>query len=268
MPMAPPPDLDTVLVSADDRGVVTVTLDRPDRHNAMDDRLMTDLGAALDHVVAGFEAGTVRAMVLTGAGESFCAGGDLEWMRRQTGLGRAERIAGSATIADLLYRLDRVPVLTIARVNGQAYGGGVGLIAACDIAIACPDARFALTEVSLGLAPSNISPYVVRRMGAANARRTFLNARRMDAAMAHRLGLLSEIADDLDAAVEAELIALLRCGPQAVAATKALIEYVDTHLDTDNRRYTANDLADAWERPEGREGIAAFLENRPPAWRS
>lgn len=245
----------------DDRGVATVTFDRPEKHNAMNDDFIADFHDVMD-VLEG-----VRALVLTGAGESFCAGGDLSWMQAQVSYTRAERVANSGAIATMLRRLDSLPLLTIARVNGQAFGGGVGLISVCDMAFAVPSARFALTEVSLGLAPSNISPYVVRRMGAANARRVMLNARMMDAAMAQRLGLITEVHEDIDAAIADEVDALLRCGPEAVASTKRLIEWVDTHDADDNAWYTARDLADAWDRQEGREGIASFLEKRPPSWR-
>lgn len=248
----------------DDRGVATATFDRPERHNVMSPDFMADLHDVAERV----EAGGVRALILTGAGESFCAGGDLAWMKSQLALTHEERVANSGGLATMLHRLDRLPTLTIARVNGQAFGGGIGIIAVCDMAFAVPTARFALTEVTLGLSPSNISPYVVRRMGAANARRVFLNARMMDAAMAADLGLLTAVTDDLDATIAAEVDAVLRCGPDAVAATKELIAFVDAHDHDANAAYTARHLADAWERDEGQEGIAAFLEKRRPAWRT
>jgi methylglutaconyl-CoA hydratase len=254
-------DLRQTRFEVDDRGVGTVTFDRPEKHNVMNDEFMADLNEVMDALDG------VRALILTGAGESFCAGGDLTWMQRQMDLTRAERVENSGALATMLRRLDTLPLLTIARVNGQAFGGGVGMVAVCDMAFAVPTARFALTEVSLGLGPSNISPFVVRRMGAGNARRTFLNARMMDAAMAQRLGLITEVHDDVDAAIEVEVASLLRCGPEAVAATKRLIEFVDTHDADENAAYTAADLADAWDRAEGQEGIAAFLEKRPPYWR-
>lgn len=258
------PDLSQTLYVVDDRGVATVTFNRPEKHNVMNPAFMGDLHAVMDHATSS----GVRAVVLTGAGESFCAGGDLTWMATQIGLSHAERVESSGALASLLRRLDTLPMLTVARVNGPAYGGGVGMIAVCDMAFAVPTARMALTEVTLGLAPSNISPYVVKRMGAANARRTFLNAKRMDAAMAADLGLLTGVTDDLDSTIEAELKGLLRAGPDAVAATKELIEFVDTHDHEANAEYTARHLADAWERDEGKEGIAAFIEKRPPSWRA
>lgn len=254
-------NLEQTLFEVDDRGIATVTFNRPEKHNVMSPAFMSDLNTVMDNLDG------VRGMVLTGAGESFCAGGDLGWMKEQMTLTRPERVANSADLADLLRRLDTLPLLTIARVNGQAFGGGIGIIAVCDMAFAVPTAVFALTEVSLGLAPSNISPYVVKRMGTANARRTFLNARLMDAGMAGQLGLITEVHEDIDAAIEAEITSLLRCGPEAVGATKRLIEWVDTHGIDDSAWYTARDLADAWDRAEGQEGIAAFLEKRKPYWR-
>ena len=256
-------NLRQTILEVDDRGVATATFDRPERHNVMSPDFMADLHDVADRV----SDGGVRALVLTGSGESFCAGGDLDWMKRQLDLTHAERVANSSGLAALLTRLDRLPALTIAKVNGQAFGGGVGIISVCDMAFAVPTARFALTEVTLGLSPSNISPYVVRRMGVANARRTFLNGRMMDAAMAADLGLITAVTDDLDTAVEAEVAAVLRCGPEAVAATKELIAYVASHDDEANATYTARHLADAWGRAEGQEGIAAFLEKRRPSWR-
>ncbi len=258
-------DLKQTLFSMDERGIATATFNEPKRHNVMSPAFMEDMHEVMDYVEAAYRG--VRALILTGAGESFCAGGDLGWMKEQFSMTRSERIANSALLAEMLQRLDLLPLLTIARVNGQAYGGGVGMVAVCDMAIAVPSAKFALTEVSLGLAPSNISPYVVRRIGVANARRTFLNARLMDAEMAKALGLLAEVADDLDAAVEIEVESLLRCGPEAVSAAKRLIAWVDSHDAEDNAWYTARDLADAWEREEGQAGIQAFLEKRSPPWR-
>lgn len=257
-------ELRQTLFDVDDRGVATATFDRPERHNVMNPDFMADLHTICERV----EGGGIRALVLTGAGESFCAGGDLSWMKTQLDLTHEERVANSGELATILARLDLLPTLTIARVNGQAFGGGVGMIAVCDMAFAIPTARFALTEVTLGLSPSNISPYVVKRMGPANARRTFLNGRMMDAVMAADLGLLTAVVDDLDAAIAVEVEAVLRCGPEAVAATKELIAFVDTHDHAANADYTARHLADAWERDEGREGIGAFLEKRPPSWRA
>jgi methylglutaconyl-CoA hydratase len=256
-------DLTQTLYEVDARAIATVTFDNPKKRNVMNPAFMDDLNLVMDAAVSQ----DVRALVMTGAGDFFCAGGDLGWMQTQMKLTLKERVAGSRQLAEVLTRLDELPLLTIAKINGPAFGGGLGLIAACDMAFSAPTATFALSEGRLGLSPSNISPFVVRRMGVSNARRTFLNAKMMDAAFAQRLGLVTEVVDDLDAAVEVELTNLLACGPEAVAATKSLIGYISTHSDDENRRYTASHLAEAWARAEAQEGIAAFFEKRHADWR-
>lgn len=246
--------------------VARLTLARPDMQNALSLDVVAELRHALQ-VVAQKEQ--VRALVLTGEGKTFCAGGDLNWMKTVLSQSRAQRIADSRPLADLFYEFDNLPKVVIGRINGPAYGGGVGMISVCDIAIGVDTGIYSLSETRLGLLPANIAPYVVARMGEANARRTFLTARRMGGAEARSLGLLSDVvsADELDAAVEREIADLLQCAPGAVAATKKLIAYVDAHdLDT-NMIYTADKLADAWETDEGREGITAFFAKRAPFWR-
>jgi methylglutaconyl-CoA hydratase len=256
--------LTQTLYEIDAQQVGRVTFNRPEKHNAINPLFMDELEWVMDDAVQN----KLRALVLTGAGDSFCAGGDLAWMQEQMQLPLAKRVAGSAQLASFLTRLDELPMLTIARVNGPAYGGGVGVISACDMAFTLSSARFALTEVRLGLAPSNISPFVVKRMGAANARRTFLNAKMMDAALAQQLGLITEVSDDLDASIDAELRSLFACGPEAVAAVKKLIAFVDNHQAEQNSEYTALDLAQAWGREESQEGIQAFFDKRRPSWRT
>ena len=256
-------DLTQTLYEIDNRGVALVTFDAPEKRNVMNPVFMAELG----HIMTDAASRGLRALVLTGAGDFFCAGGDLAWMQQQMQLSQSERVAGSGQLAEFLTQLDELPMLTVARVNGPAYGGGIGVIAACDMAFCTPAATFALSEVRLGLSPSNISPVVVRRIGAANARRTFLNAKPISAGLAERIGLITEVAEDLDATIAAEIKGLLACGPEAVAATKELIRYVGTHTDEENRAYTAAHLAEAWVREEAQEGIKAFFEKRRPAWR-
>ncbi len=260
------PAFETLLLSVDARGVATLTLNRPATHNAMNATLIAELKQA-----AGWLAGqsSVRAVVLTGAGASFCAGGDLGWMQQNMKKSRAERVAESFELALMLRALNELPMPLIGRINGPAYGGGVGMIAVCDVSVAVDTGVYCLTEVRLGLLPANIAPYVVARMGEANARRTFLTAKRMTAAEARRLGLVSEVvgAEQLDAAVERELADLLQCAPGAVAATKKLVSYVDSHDLSTSMIYAADKLADAWETEEGHEGISAFFAKRAPAWR-
>ncbi|WP_418319807.1 crotonase/enoyl-CoA hydratase family protein [Piscinibacter sakaiensis] len=259
------PSFETLLLEIDGRGVARLTLNRPDTHNALNATLIVELHQAADWLG---KTADLRAVVLTGAGKTFCAGGDLGWMQQNINKTRAERVAESTELALMLRALNQLPMPLIGRVNGPAYGGGVGMISVCDIAVAVDSGIYCLTEVRLGLLPANIAPYVVARMGEANARRTFLSAKRMTAAEAHRLGLLSEVVagDQLDAAVERELAYLLQCAPGAVATTKKLVSYVHGHDLPTSMIYAADKLADAWETDEGREGIAAFFAKRPPAW--
>lgn len=260
-------NFETILVDVDRRGIATLTLNRPDARNAIGKSLIADVRRA----VADLEADTaVRGVVLTGAGSVFCAGGDLRWMQDNMRQERADRIRESMSLADMLRELDSLSKPLIGRINGSAFGGGLGMVSVCDIAIGVDTAQFALTEVRLGLIPATISPYVVARMGASNARRTMLNATLYDGPKAVEFGLLHGCVpeSDLDDAVEKEISALLRCAPGAVAASKALIRYVDSHNADENRIYTADALADVWETPEGQEGPACFFEKRSPSWAS
>jgi methylglutaconyl-CoA hydratase len=260
------PAFEALLLSVDARNVATLTLNRPATHNALNATLIAELKRAADWLTG---QSSLRAVVLTGAGASFCAGGDLGWMQQNMKKSRAERVAESFELALMLRALNELPMPLIGRINGPAYGGGVGMISVCDVSVAVDTGVYCLTEVRLGLLPANIAPYVVARMGEANARRTFLTAKRMNAAEARRLGLVSEVvgAEQLDATVERELAELLQCAPVAVAATKKLVSYVDSHDLPTSMIYAADKLADAWETEEGREGIAAFFAKRAPAWR-
>ncbi|MCW5612615.1 MAG: crotonase/enoyl-CoA hydratase family protein [Rubrivivax sp.] len=260
------PAFENLLLSVDARGVATLTLNRPATHNALNATLIAELKRAADWLAG---QSSLRAVVLTGAGASFCAGGDLGWMQQNMKKSRAERVAESFELALMLRALNELPMPLIGRINGPAYGGGVGMISVCDVSVAVDTGVYCLTEVRLGLLPANIAPYVVARMGEANARRTFLTAKRMTAAEARRLGLVSEVvgAEQLDAAIERELADLLQCAPGAVAATKKLVSYVDSHDLPTSMIYAADKLADAWETEEGHEGISAFFAKRAPAWR-
>jgi methylglutaconyl-CoA hydratase len=257
---------ETLRLERDDRGVATITLSRPAVHNCMSDRLIADMRRAIAALSAD---AACRVVVLTGEGESFCAGADFKWMKGILGASRAERVRDSAELASMLWELNNLSRPVIGRIQGSAYGGGNGLIACCDVVFAANTAKFSLTEVTLGLVPANIAPYVARKMGEANARRTFFTGKVMTAAEAAAMGLVTAAVEpaELDAVVETEIRSVLRCAPGAVAATKKLVDYVLRHDDATNRVYTADRLADAWETDEGKEGIAAFLEKRKPAWR-
>lgn len=259
-------DFENITLDIDRRGVATLTLNRSDRHNAFNAALIGELRHAAECLAAD---DNVRVVVLAGAGRSFCAGGDFNWFAANTGLDRAARIAQGRSLAVMLKELNELPRPLIGRIHGPAYGGGVGLIAVCDLAIGAAEARFGLTEVRLGLIPATIAPYVVARIGEANARATMLSGALFDAARARDIGLLAEAVpgDDLPARVEAVIEEHLQAAPGAVAETKRLIRYVDGHGMVDNMSHTAERLADAWETAEGRAGIDAFLNKRTPPWR-
>ena len=240
-----------------------VTLNRPERHNAFDDALIAELTEALRSMEA--EDG-IRCVVLSSVGKSFSAGADLNWMRRVAGASLDENKRDAMALAALMRTLAELKKPTVARVQGPAYGGGVGLIACCDVAVATVNATFALTEAKLGLIPSVISPYVVAAIGARAARRYFLTAEKIEAADAWRLGLVHELAQDdvdLDEKVGQIVDALLACGPVAQAECKALIRAVANRPVTSELiQDTADRIAKVRSSPEGMEGVSAFLEKR------
>jgi methylglutaconyl-CoA hydratase len=250
------------------RGVVWLTLDRPEIHNAFDDRLIAELTKELEHL--GADAG-VRIVVLTGAGRSFSAGADLNWMRATASYGEAENLADARALARLMQTLNELPKPTIARVNGAALGGGTGLVACCDIVVASAQATFGTTEVRLGLIPAVIGPYVLAAIGPRQARRLMLTGERISAAEAARLGLAHEVVspEQLDGAIERITGELLKNGPAALAAAKRLIRDlggrpIEAPLIDD----TAQRIASLRVTGEAREGVGAFLDKRPPAWLS
>jgi len=248
-------------------GVGTLWLNRPDLHNAFDDVLIAEVTAALD-VLAGDTA--VRVVLLAGRGKSFSAGADLAWMKRMAGYSAAQNEADAMGLAAMLHKLNVLPKPTIALVQGAALGGGVGLVAACDMAIAAENAVFALSETRLGLIPSVISPYVIAAIGARAARRYMLTAERFGAAKAEDLGLVSAVVPAGKLAAEGAGLADLLCqnGPQAVGEAKNLIGYVAGRPnDAELRAETARRIARVRATAEGREGVSAFLEKRKPSWR-
>ena len=247
-------------------GVARVTLDRPEIRNAFDDALIAALTKALRALDSDNK---VRAVVLAGNGPAFCAGGDLNWMKRMAGYGYEENLSDAQALADLMKTLDRMRKPTIARVHGPAYAGGVGLVAACDIAVGTPEAKFCLSEAKLGLSPATISPYVVRAMGERMARRYFLTAEVFDAAEAQRIGLLTAVSpsEKLDGEIEEILRHLMQSGPQALVKIKDLIRTVTAGpVDDAMIADTAKRIAEIRVSPEGREGVASFLEKRKPSW--
>jgi methylglutaconyl-CoA hydratase len=247
-------------------GSARITLNRPEIHNAFDDRLIAELTAAL---AALAHDDAVRVVVLTGSGKSFSAGADLNWMRRTSTYGEAENLADAKALAKLMATLNELPKPTIARVNGAALGGGTGLVACCDIVVASSHAMFGTTEVRLGLIPAVIGPYVVAAIGVRQARRLMLTGERIGAAEAARIGLVHEVvaADELDAAIATILDHLLKGGPDALAAAKRLVhDLAGRPIDAELIDYTARRIAALRATPEAREGVAAFLDKRPANW--
>jgi methylglutaconyl-CoA hydratase len=246
--------------------VAIVVLNRPEVHNAFNETLIAELTAALRAMDRDPD---VRAVVLAGAGESFCAGADLNWMKKMAAFSPAQNLADARALATMLATLDTLSKPTIARVHGAIFGGGVGLVACCDIAIGAQDAVFSFSEARLGLIPATISPYVIEAIGARAARRYFLTAERFTAAEAYRLGLLHDLAlpQDLDERINELLGTLLTAGPRAQAECKALLRAlanrpVDARMIAD----TAQRIAHVRRSPEGKEGVAAFLAKRRAAW--
>jgi methylglutaconyl-CoA hydratase len=250
-----------------DAGVGIITLNRPERHNAFDDAMIGELSEAIGQMATD---PAVRVLVISSTGKSFCAGADLNWMKRAAAFGSEENLRDSRTLAEMLRRLAQCPKPTIARVQGPAYGGGVGLVACCDVAIATFDTQFMLTEVKLGLIPAVIGPHVIAALGERHARRYMLTAERFSAAEAYRLGLLHEIvADDvaLDEAVGQIVDALMNNGPGALAECKQLISAVAWKpLSPEVIEDTAQRITRLRTSIEGREGMSAFLEKRKPNW--
>ena len=255
-----------VSVAVDVRGVATLTLNRPQVHNAFDDRLI----AALTHELRELEHNAhVRVVVLAAEGKSFSAGADLNWMQRMAKYSEADNIRDAVALANLMRVLDTMSKPTVARVQGAAFGGGVGLVACCDIACASSAAVFCLSEVRLGLIPAVISPYVIAAMGQRNARRYFLTAERFDAQEALRIGLVHTVVDpaQLDATLTQMIDELLKGGPHAIAEAKDLIASVSNRpVDQALAEDTAARIARIRVSSEGQEGTNAFLEKRAPGW--
>ena len=256
---------DTIAIDLDARGVATLSLNRPDKHNAMSAQMLADLTAAAARLGAD---DAVRVVVLTGAGKSFCAGGDLGWMQEQMAADPETRAREAGKLAHMLQALNTLPKPLIGAVQGNAFGGGVGMASVCDIAIGADHLKMGLTETRLGIIPATIGPYVIARMGEGRARRVVMNARLFGAAEAVELGLLARSvpADDLAEAVEAEVVPYLSCAPGAVAAAKKLARDLGPRIDDDTIAMTIAALKARWETDEAVEGIGAFFEKRKAAW--
>jgi len=247
-------------------GVQTITLSRPDVRNAFNDEVIAELKNAF---LAVAQDPAVRCVVLAAEGPAFCAGADLNWMRRMADYTRNENLADAGELAAMLCAIYECPKPTIARVQGDVYAGGMGLVAACDMAVSVDTANYCLSEVKLGLIPATISPYVIRAMGARAAHRYFLTAERFGAPEAHRIGLVHEVvnADALDAKVAELTHALVSASPNAVRACKKLVQDVaDREINDALVAHTVAGIADIRASSEGKEGVQSFLQKRKPNW--
>ncbi|QCZ93809.1 enoyl-CoA hydratase/isomerase family protein [Salinimonas iocasae] len=255
-----------VLYQVDNRGVATVTLNNPDKHNAFDDAMIATL---TDYFQQAAKDKAVRVVVLQARGKSFSAGANLQWMQRMAEYTEAENERDAMALATMLQTLYTLPKLTIARVQGAAFGGAIGLIACCDIAIGSRLSKFCLSEVKIGLIPATIAPYVVEAMGARVCRRYFQTAEVFSARRARRLGLLSEAVteDELDSTIEDIITQVIKNGPSAVGQAKALVEYVaGVPIDEALMEKTSKWIASVRVSEEGQQGLNAFLNKQKPAW--
>ena len=255
----------TIQIDTDTRGVATLTLIREDKHNAMSALMIAELTAAAGRLAAD---DAVRVVVLTGRGKSFCAGGDLAWMQEQMRADADTRYAEARKLAEMLYAMNTLPKPLIGAIQGNAFGGGLGLISVCDVAIGVDMLKLGFTEARLGLIPATISPYCIARMGEAMARRVFMSARLFGAEEAVTLGLLARAvpAEALAEAAEAEVVPYLSCAPGAVAASKRLASAMGPTIDAAVIDSTIRALLAQWETDEGREGVAAFFDKQKAPW--
>jgi methylglutaconyl-CoA hydratase len=250
-----------------DGSVLTVTLDRPQVHNAMNPQLITDLTRVFQEISARDD---IRVVILTGSGRTFCSGADLAAMRAAADYDFQQNVADGQKIFDLMAAVDRCPKPVVGRINGSALGGGTGLVCCCDIAIAIEEAKFAFSEVRLGLVPAVISPFVLSKIGAGYARELFLTGERFDAAKALHIGLIHQVAsaETLDDAVNQKVTMLLQGAPEAQAVVKEIVRKGESQVNDERRIATAEILAKRRASREGREGMSAFLEKRTPDWQT
>jgi methylglutaconyl-CoA hydratase len=255
-----------ILYEIDHQGVAIVTLNRPDKHNAFDELVIADLTAAFEQIG---EEENVRVMVLRANGKNFCAGADVNWMKRVASYSHEENIRDANALAKMLHTLNFLPIPTIARVQGAAMGGGAGLVCCCDIAIASDNASFAFSEAKLGLIPATISPYVVRAIGNHAARRYFLTAERFTAERAEALGMVSEVltSEQLDQRIEELIDIVIKNSSKAVRSAKQLLYDIEGKVITEElMQDTSERIANIRASDQGKEGLKAFLEKRKPSW--
>lgn len=255
----------TISLITDDNSITTLTLNRPAKHNALSAEMISEITDAAKKLA---NDSATRVVILAANGKSFCAGGDLAWMKAQITATRGQRVGEARKLAEMLFQLNNFPKPLIGKIQGNAFGGGVGMISVCDTAFCSISAKFSLSEVKLGLIPATISPYVCAKIGESNARYASLSARIMSSNTAVRIGLITKVVEDLDAAVNEEARGYLALAPAAIAATKALFRSLGPKIDDSIIDQTVERLADAWEHPEALEGVSAFFEKRAPYWKT
>ena len=258
--------MNKVITQIDSRGIAQVILNNPDKHNAFDDQMIIELTNAFNALAAN---ANVRIMLLKSEGKSFSAGADLEWMKRMASYSYQQNLNDARALAAMLKALHQMPIPTIARVQGAAFGGAIGLISCCDIALASSNASFALSEVKIGLVPSTISPYVIAAIGERHAKRYFMTAERFDANTALQISLVHEAVEEqfLDDKVEQLITAILSNGPEAVVAAKQLVFAVSGKaIDSSLIEHTCEVIAGIRVSAQGQEGLSAFLDKRKPHW--
>ena len=254
-------NFETLLFNQDKRGVVSLTLNRPEKRNALSAKMIEELTGFTSKLTPD-----TRAVVIQGAGKLFCAGGDLDWMNNQIEADRLTRISEARKLAMMLKALNEIPVPLIGKLHGVAYGGGVGLACVCDFVISSSNVKFGFTETRLGLIPSTIGPYVVGKMGEAKAREVFMSGQTFNEVEAKKLNIVSEISENLDQSVESHLNPYLQTAPKAVGEAKALLRSLGPRIDEQVIEGTIERLADIWEGEEASHGIDAFLNKTKPRW--
>ena len=254
-------NFETLLFNQDKRGVVSLTLNRPEKRNALSAKMIEELTGFTSKLTPD-----TRAVVIQGAGKLFCAGGDLDWMNNQIKADRLTRISEARKLAMMLKALNEIPVPLIGKLHGAAYGGGVGLACVCDFVISSSNVKFGFTETRLGLIPSTIGPYVVGKMGEAKAREVFMSGQTFNEVEAKKLNIVSEISENLDQSVESHINPYLQTAPKAVGEAKALLRSLGPRIDEQVIEGTIERLADIWEGEEASHGIDAFLNKTKPRW--
>ena len=255
----------TVILNKNINGISEIILNQPQRHNALSPLMIEELEVIFDDLT---KDQNTKVLIISSTGKSFCAGGDLDWMKEQIFSDRKTRIKEATKLANLLNKMFEFPKPLIAKVEGNAFGGGVGIISVCDIAIASENVKMALTEVKLGLIPATISPYVISKVGANNSVNLFISAQMFSPQQAKSIGLIKSVVkeEDINREIQKEVNPFLVNAPKAVSASKKLVRDLSTKIDQKTIKFTVEALADVWENPEAIEGINAFFEKRKPNW--